>query len=278
MNKELVIYTEELPQGWLWTPEMYVGGTPEFVVNTAECAAKIFEDVTVYYDGAPYIDHNGVTYAPRKLYRPSDVVLCCNSTPNSLGGHNIYWSNWYHNRSERYLAFDEIIALSPFHQGIFGEGTRIVPHACWPDQFKNPDKISKRCLYSSSPDRGGDFLKGIWPEVKERTGAELITTYENALSEDTMIDLYRTSQFWLHPGQGIELYCIAALKAQAAKCIPVVVPNMALETTVQYGIKTDIDKYKNVLIESILNPPEVEDIEIRDWMSVTEELFMNADI
>lgn len=269
------IWTEELPNGWEWSPENFVGGTHEFVVNTAICAQK-YDDVVVYYDGKT-VEFCGVYFVPRGLYAGKDIVLACNSVPQKLGKYNIMWSNWYGKKDTDYPQFDERIVQSPYHQSIFGEDSRLVPLSIWPEQFKHGVKVEKRCLYSSSPDRGGEFLKSIWPEVKDRTGAELIMTYDKSISEREMINLYKSSQFWLHPCQGIELFCVSAAKAQAAGCIPVVVPNMALDTTVKFGVKTTLENYKEDLIKAIENPPKVEEVDFGSWETVTNELFKNVE-
>ena len=269
----LEIWTEALPKGWEWSPSSYLGGTPEFIVNTAECSR--FEEVIVYYDG-PSCEHNGIYYLSRDKFRGEDVVLACNHKPPSLGRYNIYWSNLNDIKDEDYLEFDERIVLSQYHKSRFGDKSRIVPHSLYPEQFKNPKKVKKQCLYSSSPDRGGKFLFDIWSEVHERTGANLIMTYDKQVSEEQMIEYYKSSEFWLHPCQGIEMFCIAAAKAQVAKCIPVVVPNMALETTVKYGIKTTLENYKEDLIKAIENPPKIKDVDFGTWQTVTDELFKHA--
>jgi hypothetical protein len=88
-----------------------------------------------------------------------------------------------------------------------------------------------------------------------------------------MIEHYKSSEFWLHPCQGIELFCVSAVKAQVAGCIPVVVPNMALETTVKYGIKTTLENYTKDIINAINNPPPIETVEFANWETVTKDLF-----
>ncbi len=266
------IWTEELPAGWQWTPNNYVGGTPEFVVNTAKCAK---DETVVYYDGK-CIKHDGIYYLPRSAFEGHDVVLACNSRPPKMGKHSIMWSNWYGKKDSDYLDFDERIVQSPYHQRIFGADSRLVPLSCWPSQFKNSVKTRKQCLYSSSPDRGGAFLKEIWPEVEKRTGAKLISTYKTSISEEEMIQLYKSSEFWLHPCQGIELFCVSAVKAQVAGCVPVVVPNMALETTVKYGVRTTLENFKEDLVKAINNPPDVEGVDFGNWQTVTDELFKNV--
>jgi hypothetical protein len=265
------IYTEVLPQGWHWSPYKYLGGTPEFVVETATEASK-FNKVIVYYDGRA-LEHNGVTYLPRKYFQGKDVVLACNSVPHSLGKHSIMWSNWYGDTENKHKMFCERITQSPFHQSMYGMNSRIVQPSIRKENLTGGIKTPKRCLYSSSPDRGGNFLKDIWSEVRSRTGAELITTYDVNITSEQMDEEYKKAQFWLHPCQGIELFCIAGAKAQVAGCIPVVVPNMALETTIKYGVKTTIERYKEDLINAINNPPAIEAVDFGSWEAVTKDLF-----
>ena len=270
------IWTEELSGDWKWTPNKFCGGTIEFAVETARVLSK-FEEVVVYYDGEP-IEHNGVYYLPRSNFKGNDIVLSCNSHAPNKGKYNIYWTSWANQTQDKCLDYDERIVLSPYHQSIFGENSRIVPLGCWKDNFKDGKKARGFCLYSSSPDRGGFYLKSIWEEVFDKTGAVLISTYRSDISEEEMQDIYKKSQFWLHPGQGIELFCLSGLKAQVAGCIPIVVPNMALETTIKIGVKTTADKYKSDLIEAIKNPPEVEEFDCLSWVDVTKDLFKKTNI
>ncbi len=270
------IWTEVLPKGWEWGPHCYVGGTQEFVVETAGVLAKK-NDVVVYYDGKP-LEHEGIYYLNRKNFTGQDIVLACNSHPPKNGRHTIYYTNWVHQRQENCMQYDERIVLSKYQQALFGSNSRIVPHSCWPEKFKNPQKIKGKCLYSSSPDRGLEFIKSIWPEVEKETGATLVYTYDKNISEEEMVEHYKESEFWLHPGLGVELFCISAVKAQVAGCIPVVVPEMALSETVKTGIKTTIAEFKDRLIEAIKNPPSVEKVDFGTWETVTRDLFRNAAI
>lgn len=272
--KYLEIWTEELPRVWEWTPENPLGGTTEFYINTAKAVADDLE-VIVYYDGpAKFLDR--VYYLPRSRFIGEEVILSCNSKAPKLGKYNIYWTSWFKARQEDYLEFDERIVLSKFHQRIFGDNSRIVPLSCYPEDLVGGVKIPRQCLYSSSPDRGLDFLLSIWKEVEERTGAKLISTYKKDISESDMCNLYRTSQFWLHPGMGIELFCISAVKAQVAGCIPVVIPEQALAETVRYGVRTTKERFKEDLIEAIINPPEKQFIDFGTWKTCTQELLKNV--
>jgi hypothetical protein len=264
------IYTEELPPAWRWTPDSYLGGTPETAINVAK---NCEHDVVVYYDGKACM-YDGIYYLPRSQFRGSDVVLAINSRPPKRGKH-IIWFSWDCAKDKDYLEFDERIVLSPYHQSIFGSNSRIVPLSCDAEDYKSTYKVKKQCLYSSSPDRGGEFLKSIWSEVEAKTGARLVCTYKNHISENDMKELYKQSEFWLHPCQGVELFCISAMKAQVAGCIPVVVNEQALQTTVKYGVRTTLDKYKEDLINAINNPPKVEKVDFGSWKTVTEQLLEN---
>jgi hypothetical protein len=271
MDRLVEIYTEELPLSWHWTPEDYLGGTPEFAINVAK---SLDAEVIVYYDGVAK-HYDGIYYLPRSQYKGSDIVLACNSTPPKLGKYNIIWFSWVHVHDSDYQEFDERIVLSPYHQSLFGSDSRIVPLTCNPEDFKVTYKIKRQCLYSSSPDRGLGFLQNIWDKVEKATGARLISTYSHHISEQEMNKLYCESEFWLHPCLGLELFCISAVKAQVAKCIPVVIPNMALDTTVKYGIRTTLTTFKDDLIKALLNPPKPEPVDFGNWKTVTNELFKN---
>ncbi len=69
------------------------------------------------------------------------------------------------------------------------------------------------------------------------------------VDEDTMDEIYRTSDIWAHPCSGGELYCMTGKKAQVAGCTPVIIPTMALAETVERGFKTDQHNYAQTLIE-----------------------------
>jgi hypothetical protein len=90
MDRLVEIWTEVLPPAWRWSPEDYLGGTHEFIVNTAKHCRN---EVIVYYDGLAGL-YDGIYYLPRSQYKGSDVVLACNSKPPKLGKYNIVWCDW----------------------------------------------------------------------------------------------------------------------------------------------------------------------------------------
>jgi hypothetical protein len=272
----------------VWSPfDFFLGGTEEYVTETASLLAKEGFQVRVYHNGK-HGEFQGVQYLPHNLYRASDIVLAVRQRPPCLGKRNIFFTNNIHHRAKDFLDFDSIIAISNWHADhLLGrEKVKVIYHGCWPEKLIGGTKTPRSCLYSSSPDRGLAFLFNIWPEVHARTGAFLDITYGarlpkkisgvrclGKLSSSEMDEIYRQSQFWLHPCTGIELFCISGFKAQTAGCIPVVVPKMALEETIFCGIKTTYTDYMSELIQAIQNPPTPPQLKLWDWKKVTDELI-----
>lgn len=131
------------------------------------------------------------------------------------------------------------------------------------------DQRTPRAIYSSSPDRGLDLVLEAWPDVRKRVeGAELVYCYSSvydetasqrpdlkefrdrvnkladqpgvvnlgALSHPDLASAMAACRAWVHPswwspgGQPFhETYCIGAIEAQAAGCVPVMAPWGALK-------------------------------------------------
>jgi glycosyltransferase involved in cell wall biosynthesis len=143
------------------------------------------------------------------------------------------------------------------------------------------------CVYTSSYDRGLEFLLKIWPDVKKAVPqAELHIAYgwdlfvrfysnnpasmawkksidegmkaegiihHDRLSQAKVKELMETCGLWTYPTKFFEISCISAMKAQAYGCIPVVIDYAALETTVQHGIKIKGDIYEKEVREEYKN-------------------------
>lgn len=152
---------------------------------------------------------------------------------------------------------DELVAIGPWHQQElkslnigFRRISYIEPGI--PVETSKVKRIPKQCLYASSPDRGLDYLEMIWPEVlKVHPDATLIRTYSKfkRRTNQEMIDLYHQSDILAYPCLGAERYCITAMKAQMYGTIPCVIPNMALQDTVQFGKKVLKKDYLHTIIE-----------------------------
>lgn len=256
-----------------WSPhDDFLAGTEESIREWAWRIKDRGFDVEVYYNGQP-TTYGGVNFFPYEAYIPGDIEI------------NIKHLNFEHADPSKvwYLTNETDIAykeqeLSQFAGVIlpskwamdnlhYHGNIKIVPHGYDPRMIYPDQKISKQCLYSSSPDRGLDELLHYWPEVVRRDPeAFLVVTYGGietsapnvmflgAVDEQTMSTIYNTSDIWIHPCSGGELFCMAAVKAQVAQAVPVYYPVMALTETVRWGVRTTSGNFVDDLV-SILNDP-----------------------
>lgn len=239
-----------------WMPDdVRLGGTEESIVEWANILSKnhkvqIFSN---FLSDDPFA-YRGATYYPRNQYmeqvgRRQGVTVNVKSYDIAVLEPSIYLTN--ETDANRHDLSDFSYVIFPSQWAVdnipVNAPTRIVPHGFDPEEIYPSIKIPKQCLYSSSPDRGLETLELIWPSVvQQHPDAHLIVTYGGSInapnvtsvgevSNAAMNRLYQTSDVWLHPCNGGELYGMSAVKAQAAEAIPVYFPTMALAETVQVG-------------------------------------------
>lgn len=142
---------------------------------------------------------------------------------------------------------DGVFFLSEWHRdnfrGIYGISSNskleIIPNGIDPTKFSSfsPErKIKNKFCYNSS---NGGMKKAIsffknYNEVYSDSELHIFSQSENEgiegegifyrgfVPNDTMIDELMTSSFWLYPASIPETYCISALEARCAGCVPVV--------------------------------------------------------
>lgn len=205
---------------------------------------------------------------------------------------------------------------------VFRTGNGIDSH-----EFDNYDGKFKRnphrIIYTSSHVRGLEHLYMIWPEVKKAVPDATLDVYygwesyinvnkdnpERMAWKDKMIALEKNldgvtdhgrigqdkimeetfkSGVWAYPCPFPEIYCIAAVKAQAAGAFPVCSNFAALNEMVQWGEKinmndfneTILNEYKDKLISILLDDKrQNEERELmmlwarnnKSWQSVAEQ-------
>lgn len=189
------------------------------------------------------------------------------------------------------------------------------------------DRDPHKVFYGSSHVRGLQFLYDIWPDVKKAIPDATLDAYYGRESYDAInagnperikwmddmqlrareldgvTDHGKQSQFdlikymmgsgvWAYPCPFPEIYCITAIKTQAAGCIPVSTDFAALDETVQFGTKVHIgdggdvgaitneflETYKAALIDTLLHPEKqekqrrkmIEWARSNSWLSVAE--------
>lgn len=266
----------EVAGGWEPT-DTRLGGTERGVVEWAEELTKRGHDVWVYRnapEGGWSLDYNGAHYSPRGCYGNSgwEPSVCINiKSPEAAPKEpTIFYTNDVDADKQKLSTYDAVIHISHWAKDnipVDNPNVFVLPHGYDETRIYPDSKIPKQCLYASSPDRGLDILLAAWPKVyRSHPDATLLLTYGvtgidlagviclGDVEEAMMDELYISSDIWCHPCIGGELQCIAGMKAQAAGCIPVIIPTMALAETVGRGFKTTEQDYSRTLIE-VLNMP-----------------------
>lgn len=222
---------------------------------------QVRSDLFVAWRAPELIDHN--PNAAVKVLWMHDVDAGDRLTATRAAGfdHIIVLSEWHRDyMKERYpfLRDEQFLVL--------GNGVDL-------ERFTGvEEREPHRVIYASSPDRGLDvILEGIWPEVvKAVPDAELHVYYgwtsfnkaaehfpqlkdfkakisnlldrsqnviqHGRIPQDKLAREFMRSSFWLYPTYFSETYCITAIEAQLAGCIPVTNQLAALKETVQSGI------------------------------------------
>lgn len=128
-----------------------------------------------------------------------------------------------------------------------------------------------KCMYISAPNRGLLTLLEMWPKIRESCHeAELYWAYGwdtydimmktnpsaraykeacvklldqpgvhelGRIGHEELAEHLKTTNVWVYPTEFTEIFCISAIKAQAAGAVPVTTNVAALDETVQYGKK-----------------------------------------
>lgn len=287
-----------------WQPtDARLGGTEESVVEWAAELATREHEVHVFHNSPNSSWHefspNGVgnkgtaSYWPREYYleqkRFNDVCINIKSPEVAPKEPTFYLTNETDAGRHDLSAYEGVIWPSKWAADnipVNNPKLYILPHG-YNDKLIYPDKkVSKQCFYASSPDRGLDVLLEAWPSVSSAVAeATLLLTYGAPVVDmdgvinmgevdvQTMNEIYRTSQYWLHPCTGGELYCMVGVKAQAAGCWPVIIPTMALSETVKYGTFSSKETYAEDLIKALAEPPSAPHYDYPNWSSSTDELL-----
>lgn len=239
-----------------WDPgDNFLAGTEDSVVKWAEGLAGKKHKVTVFRNsgrGFKDLTYKGVLYRDRSSYSGgADVCINVKSYDVPKLEPTFYLTNETDASRHDLSIYEGVIWPSKWAVDNIPTNARqvfILPYGYDPKTIYPAKKKRYQCLYASSPDRGLGTLLNIWPEIhKKHPDSQLLVTYGaeippttgvknlGKISEQSMNRLYRTSEFWCHPCNGGELYCITGIKAQAAGCIPVIIPRMALAETVNGG-------------------------------------------
>jgi glycosyltransferase involved in cell wall biosynthesis len=168
---------------------------------------------------------------------------------------------------------DKIVTISPFHANYFrdmyGIENAITIDLPVRNDYKSRSytKISKKCIYTSVPDRGAMPLNAAWALiVREVPDASLVltsdwrlwnpdidqsvltpyrlpyaalpnTNYIGAVRREELIRHQLEADLLLYPCTYDELFCITVAEAQVAGAIPITSSIGAVKTTNEFGVQ-----------------------------------------
>lgn len=240
------VWVNEVGGGW--SPfDDFLRGTEEFVREFAVACRRMGHTVSVYHNGAHgtyehayFLPHSAFTTDCDYLLVVKEAILLDRDL--SAAKRIVYWTNDVDDKNRltprRLAKVEKVIAISEYHRNTFLADVpkvEVIGHGIYPERYRPNIKERGLCLYASSPDRGLEELLQIWPSIERQFPHAKLEIAYNGRSEEAMDDLFRRAEFWVYPCKGTELFCIAGLKAQAAGCIPVIIPHMALAETVKFG-------------------------------------------
>lgn len=243
---DICIETEAVPQQFWWDENNPIRGTEKFYVETARSLRRAGHHVDIHKE-------------PNRPTRPRhnyDIVIRCNQRPQfglptAMGQRVIEWTNFYFDDEveygrHKYGSGDDLVVISQFARDLLPpylqRKARVVPHGIDRSIYFNDGRERKpQVAFTSAPDRGLDYLKRIWVEndIEFTTGYRLVTgSYGKSSKSDAEVaEMLRESDFWVHPGVGLELFSLAAVEAQSCGATPIVVPSGALRETVLHGYR-----------------------------------------
>lgn len=196
---------------------------------------------------------------------------------------------------------DQIVTISPFHAKYFRdmygiENTTTIDLPVRDDYNGTVEKIPKRCVYTSVPDRGSAQLNAAWALIiRDVPDASLVltsdwrlwdanidksiltpyrlpfaahpnTSYIGAVCREKLIEYQMEANLLLYPCTYDELFCIAVAEAQVAGAIPITSQMGAVKTTNEFGIQIEGSPFEPLFIEkfrdaavNLLNDPYIKD-------------------
>ena len=226
-----------------------------------------------------------------------------NDRVNEAKGRRIWWScdqftiGDFKNFSRR---VDKVVTISKFHadyfQNMYGIGDTVTIDLPVRDDYekKKFERIPKRCIYTSVPDRGAMQLHAAWPLIhKEVPDASLVLTsdwrlwdanidqscldpyrlpyarhpncsYVGAVKREELIEYQLQADLLLYPSVYPELFCITVAEAQVSGAIPVTSRSGAIETTNEFGYQ----------IDGVATDPKF----IEDFVQKTVQLLQDPDL
>ena len=291
---------------WGERSKIGVGGAELALLTMCEAWHNAGHEVILYNSprdpyGSPFEQRNISDFDPKKN---RDFVIIFRS-PNPKGlvskGLKFWWSTDQFTVGD-FRSFshhvDKIICISEFHQKYFEKtyginGSIIIDLPVRVNDYIEPQaKIPNRLIFTSIPDRGLQFLRHAWPQLKKEVpDLSLVITSDyrlwgadgprnekhrvhwigqkdvkflGAITRQELIQHELEAQILAYPCLYDELFCISCAEAQVAGAYPITSSIGALETTnmgtIIHGHPQDIGfltRFTKEIVELLNNPDEL---------------------
>lgn len=284
---------------------MGVGGAELALLTMCGAWQYYGNDVTLYNDPK----EGGVSSFPQKTLAEFDPkedrdILIVFRSPNRRIADAVCKKVWWSCDSYTVDDFrefrgwvDKVVCISPYHANYFKQMYGIndaipidLPVRTW--EYREPiEKIPKRCIFTSMPDRGVMQLHAVWPRIQaEVPEASLVITsdwrlwtdwhteehirhfrlsyalhpnvsYVGAVPRADLVRIQMEADLHLYPSTFEEMFCISVAESEVAGTFPITNDSGALATTnmgrIIHGNADDInwrDAFVKNTIELLTDP------------------------
>lgn len=255
-----------------WGPDSLktgCGGSEEAVIHLTKRWAEMGYDVTVFNNCPKEKTVDGVHWVRYERFNPRDIFNILISWRNNpfleskvaskklIDVHDVPSLKYF---PEKVLKDVTLVVKSQYHRDCFphlkDENFKIINNGIDPKQFPASDKVKNSLVWTSSYDRGLEYLLKMWPDIRDAVPDAQLNVYygwnlydasprgktkEGQTWKSLMLDLlqqegitdhgrvntediakaYLKADVWAYPTDFPEIDCITATKAMAAKCVPV---------------------------------------------------------
>jgi len=254
-----------------------IGGSELALLTMCEQWTSEGEEVILYNNP---LEYGASPFEQRRIsdFNPNDIrdILITFRSPNArtmaAKGLKVWWSCDQFTRPDLdFKTFapymNKIVLISPFHQEYFKmmyniHNTIVIDLPVRINDFSaNVKKVPGKCIFTSVPDRGLQYLHAMWPIIKRDNPHATITItsdyrlwgnpspgndrhkhswlrhegskFVGALPRDKYIKELQSAELLLYPSfyDTAELFCISVSEAQYAGVYPITSDWGALETT-----------------------------------------------
>lgn len=282
-----------------WGPESLkkgCGGSEEAIIQLSKRLVRLGWDVTVYNNCIREATVDGVKWVRFERFNPRDIFNVLVSWRNNVFTEPKVASKKFIDMHDVPSTMDlypgdvmkdvKILAKSQYHRSLFptlsDDKFEIIPNGYDPDQFSGKvEKVENNLVWTSSYDRGLEYLLEMWPDIKKEVPNATIdvaygfnlydstpwgkkpegqmwkqkmlglldqegVTHHDRLPSDEVARLYMKADVWAYPTDFPEIDCITATKAMAAGCVPI---------TTDYAVMKE--RNQGIMIEGDIHDQEV---------------------